>query len=300
MSIFETIESAANNVISKIPFGTEVGQVIDDMYDKIVVSPMEVEGVNNIFIFDIPQSEAVKLSKDITDHWTENGGYINDHAVEKPAEITLSGMVGELADFYKKNTVLGKIGGLARNLNNRLTALGGQLGVLGDDLTPQAQQIAQKILNETQQAAKAAEQIQQRYDNIKNAFTGVTKQSRQQEAYNKLAALYSKGSLLQVATPWIVLKNMTIDEIEFTQDEDTKDITNITIHLKELRISNIKVTKLTPSTPANIVQSAPLIDLGFTEAIPNANMTVVDVIPEGTKNLLRENGIIKQLYGNLL
>jgi hypothetical protein len=291
MSIFETIESAANNVISKIPFGTEIGKIVDSTY-KAIVKPMEVSGLSDIFVFDVPQSEVIKLSKDITDHWTEDGKWVNDHAVEKPAEITLSGMVGELIGFYEKENFFGKIDAVSGELSNRLTALGGALGVLGDDLAPQAQQIMQRILRDTQQAAKAAEQIQQRYDNIKNAFTGVTKQSRQREAYAKLYASWKEGTLLEVATPWTVLKNMTIDEIEFSQNEDTKDIMNITIHLKELRISNIKVTELTPFTPANIVQSAPPVNLGIIEAIPNANITVIDVIPEGTKNFLREKKII--------
>ncbi|GBR74827.1 hypothetical protein NO1_1935 [Candidatus Termititenax aidoneus] len=233
-TIFQQVQDTAKNALSG------VNKFIDDTY-KVIVKPADTKGING-FVFDIPQETSLTKSKDITDHWTEDGQWVNDHAAKKPVEISMSGQVGELVDYLHKNTSFGKIGEAAGSLNNRLTAIGGTLGALGMDMSPQVVQTAQKILYDTQQVAKTADQIQHRAQNIVDAVRSVQKVGHQKEIYTELNALYEQDALLEVDTPWESFSNMAITELSVVEDEETQSITNISITLKEVRIAEIEIT----------------------------------------------------------
>jgi hypothetical protein len=262
MSI-ETIVSQANNFASSAY--DKVNNLVDNIY-KAIVEPEKKEGIEG-WVFDIPQSEAVAHSKDITDHWTEDGRWVNDHAAFKPATITLSGVVGELVDYYKKNTVLGKVAGRVGAISNRLTALGGTLGLLEADMTPSQRQEAHKVLRDIENKTRLADQLQKRGENIMNFVNSVTQQSRQIDVYNKLYALYLSNELVSVNTPWGEFKNMAITEISFSSEEDSEHISNITISLKELRIAEVKVTNFKNNlfAPRTEMQNAESVNHGMIE-----------------------------------
>jgi hypothetical protein len=265
MSI-NTIISGASQYISDLAPVKKVNELIDEVYSLAVLKPAGSADIGGDgWVFDIPQNERIKHSRDTTDHWTENGLYLNDHSVKKPLEITLSGMVGALVDFYRKKTTFGKIEGLAGALGNRLTALGGTLGLLGDDLTQQAQQKMQKLLRDVEMAASTAKQLQQRGENIVNAISGVTKESRIKEQYDKIYALYAEDALFTVSTAFGQFDNMSITELSISSLDETEHAANITVSLKQLRIAEIEIVSFKDNqfAPANQMQSAKAVNIGM-------------------------------------
>ena len=262
---------------------SKVNGIIDAAYGMLaVVKPREATIGGEGWVFDIPKNEELRHARDITDHWTESGSYLNDHAATKPLEITLSGLVGTLVDFYKKNSVLGKIEGMAGNLSNRLTALGGTLGIMGVEMSPQAQQTAHKILRDIEMAANTAQQIQKRGENIVNGLLGIQQIDHIREQYNKLFALYETKELLTVITPWGEFNDMAITEISISSEEDTEHIANISITLKQLRIAEVEIKPFTHLSSRVDIQNAGMVNAGMIEG----NKTALKQIVSGGRSLL--------------
>lgn len=195
-----------------------------------IVSPKHAEGING-WVFDIPKSEQVRLVSDITDHYMEDNSHINDHVVDRPSEITLSGLIGELV--YRKPT------GFGADLNffsGSLSVVDAYLG----DYSPQELQKQQNLLGEIQKNNTFVKQIVDKTSNIVKSFSGDGQsKSLQQVAYNELKALKDNRSLLKVQTPFAYFENMFIQEIIFVQGEDSDSYCDITINLKEMRFAEI-------------------------------------------------------------
>ena len=242
-------------------------KLFNDMVNGQNQAVVRVAGASGLegWLFDIPQEETLKLSKDITDHYTEDGSFLNDHRVIQPKTITLRGLVGELVDFYKDNSVIGKVEGFTGALTNRLSTIEAySYGYL----SPQALQTARQITAKAQYAVAQVKALQQRSESVIGFFReqGETK-TKQQQAYDKLSALYKTDQLLTIETPWTPMENMMIQELSFAQREDSKDESEITITLKEIRIAAV----ITTSFDADLfptrteIQQAPQSDNGIQE-----------------------------------
>ena len=231
--------------------------------NQAVVRAAGASGIEG-WLFDISQEESLKLSKDITDHYTESGQFLNDHRVIQPKTITLRGLVGELVDLYKDNTKLGKVEGFTGALTNRLSTVEAySFGYL----SPQALQTARQITAKAQYAVSQAKAIQQRAKNVMGFFEEQSEtKTRQQKALDDLSALYYTDELLTIETPWGFLENMMIEELSFVQKEDTKDETEISITLKEVRTTKVITVNFDEDLfVRNEIQQAPQSDNGIQE-----------------------------------
>jgi hypothetical protein len=217
----------------KIQTTLNVGDYLNKRISAIV-SPKSAEGISG-WVFDIPKSEQVKISNDITDHYMEDNSFINDHVVRKPIEITLSGLIGELV--YKKPSGFGA----------DLSFLSGSLSTIDSymgDYSPQQLQKQQNLLGEIQKNYNFTNQIVQKTSNMIKAFAGDGQEKTLQElAYNDLLSLMEKNQLLKVQTPFAYFESMLIRDITFVQEEDSDSYSDISITLKEMRFAEISITK---------------------------------------------------------
>lgn len=195
--------------------------------------PPGIEG----FLFDIPETETVKLQAQITSHFTEDNFSIQDHIAFEPITITLTGLVAEL--------VLSR-DAMEEFIQQALDRLG-PLGLLG----PDASASAQRYLSEYSRLKTAAKSALSQFNSLYNALLGTGPmglgdvRSRQQVAYDTLVDLYNRRSLLHCETPWRTFgprddkdtqtPSMVIESLEFFQDADTKDLSRVTVTLKEFR-----------------------------------------------------------------
>jgi hypothetical protein len=217
--------------LNKSRYSPNSGLYLDEK-NKALVTPKNAKGIGG-FVFDIPDRDEITLESDITDHYTEDNSFLNDHKVEKPIIIVLSGFVGELV--YKPTE--GEL--KAQEVTNKLSAVSGFLPEFTSGGTQLLNQAAQIVTG----AITAVNQVIGRTKNIVSVLGGETQEETlQQKAFNTLEALWRSQDLMTCLTPWRYFENMVIRRISFRQDGDTEEITDITVELKEIRTATIKIT----------------------------------------------------------
>ena len=218
---FNTIAQELNNGISS-------GREFADNQVNAILQPKTAEGIGG-FLFDIPREENIELSSDVTDHFTENNSFINDHVVNQPIIVTLSGFQGELK-FERPSG----IAGAAQQLQNRLETVEAYAG----ERTPGFVQQAQSVVGQAQNAIATIDQTIDRAQNLVgllgNVGDGLT---RQQQAYGELNALRLAKTPVTLQTPWRYFDSMIITSISFVQPENSADISEISVSLKEFRVA---------------------------------------------------------------
>ena len=219
-----------NNIRSE-KLGATDSQTYLDTKNSTILKPKSAEGISG-FIFDIPDTESINLTADITDHFTESNSFLNDHIVIKPDMITLSGFVGELK-FRPPEGIPGAV----EEIQNRLQIIPAYLG----DLTPGAQQTAARAVATAQTVISGINQTIDRVENLVGFFAGEeAPETEQQKAFNTLDALRRNGEVLTVQTPWKYFDSVMIQSIAFSQDGNSQEISDISVTLKEIRIADIK------------------------------------------------------------
>ncbi len=247
---FNPIEAAAQLVNPKL------SESYLDARANVILAEKGKEGLEG-FLFDLPDTESVTLSADMTDHYTEDNSFLQDHRVIKPAQITISGFVGELV--YKKPTGLL---GVISAIGNRLNAVGAFLG----DQTPQAVQLAQKAAAQAQAAIGAASNTVGKAKSLIGAFKGAEPEpTKQQVAYKELESLFRESRMLTLQTPWNFFDNLMITFIGFSQGSESEGMSDIQITLKEIRIARTKTADFnTEVFNRSQIQESESEDLGNT------------------------------------
>ncbi len=221
-----------------------------------ILQPKTAEGISG-FIFDIPDTETLRLQSDITDHFTENNSFINDHIVRKPVMITLTGFIGE--QVFRPPA---GFPGAAQEISNRLSTVPAYLG----DLTPGAVQVAQETVQKAQSVMSGINQAIDRVQNLVEAFDGLgSEDTLQKKAYRTLFALWKSADLVTVQTPWNYYDNMVIQSISFRQDGDSKFISDISVTLKEFRVAEVRTVNYDDNQfpPREEIQSGEVEDQGI-------------------------------------
>lgn len=219
---------------------------IQNSFNKYIVRPINNFGLAG-FIFDVEDDTTLSLSSDITDHYTEDNAAVQDHWAIKPVKLTLKNYVGELV--YRTN----------------------------DEGERPEQQLAQKLTvlnNYLPQISRAAEQVKKLLDPVNINFNtisalttttganlwGLTKninpaQSRQERAFRFFEALQEQKILVSVQTPYKYLASMAIESVTAKQAGESKDISNFSITLKQIRtvstrrIQNPQLSSVGPNQP---------------------------------------------------
>ena len=134
-------------------------------FDEKSQAAMFTYGIRGIsgWVFDIPTGESLTSKTDVSKHYMESGAVINDHAINEPDEITLTGLIGELVYRAPQG-----ITGALQNATSRLGAVNAYLG----PFTQGATQKAALIASQAAYIAKQAQAIAKRASNIVDFFGG--------------------------------------------------------------------------------------------------------------------------------
>lgn len=228
---------------------------LSNAFSQYVVSPLNAFGLGG-FIFDIEGEADTRLDSDITDHYVEDNSAVQDHIALKPIRVTLRNYVGELVDRRDNttNTAL-------QQVTQKLTVLNSYLPVL----TPGAQQ-AYDIISGNQSlpspdvlSALSPDNIAQSVSSAADLY-GMAQNllpptTRQQQAYEFFSALRTAKILTAVQTPHAFLTNMVIESIMAIQNPDTKDMSDFTITLKQIRFASTQFTPYISQQGATAAQS---------------------------------------------
>jgi hypothetical protein len=146
------------------------------------------KGIND-FVFDIPLSESITLTAEITDHYTEANIAIQDHVALQPVKVTLTGQVGEL--FNERD----KIFEYAEQAIQKLLQT--------PWLNPEQSRRAVQYLASYNEIKRQVQQTLKIYNTAKKLFgANQVSQTRQQEKYAILEGYFNSRTLCSIVTPW--------------------------------------------------------------------------------------------------
>jgi hypothetical protein len=231
---------------------------------KALIKPKKaIPGIGG-FVFDIPETETVKLQAQITRHYAQDNYSLGDHIAFEPATLTLVGDIGELVMTKSKYEKF------AQQVIDRLSPLSA--------LAPGLSTSASQYLSEISRLKSASESTMKQFDSLADAFgfslrdgegnliVGDTR-SAQQRAYDTLSQMFYGRSEITCETPWrtfgpgdkesqteleiasgVAQRSfghfpMVIESLEFFQDDDTKELSRVTVTLTEFRTVSIDAGK---------------------------------------------------------
>ncbi len=268
-----------------------------------VLRPRGQEGILG-WVFDVPDGERIEASSDITDHFTESNTFINDHVVQKPLRITLSGYIGELvfrlSEASAQSKLLGEGDGGRRpgsiqELSNLLETVEAYAG----EFTPGMVQIAQRALNLADLYESSLNQQIARAQNLVGVVQGslgvpllppipgtnVGTTDRQKRVYQQLESLRTSNQIVTVQTPWQYFDSMMIERISINQGDSTRSWSELQVILKEVRFSDVKTTEFDKNLfpPRVDVQEEDEIDVGRAQTVPDQELksALFTIVVEG-------------------
>lgn len=226
-SFADQVNSSKLNPLNMVTSARSVA----DGIANFVLKPANAKGLTG-FIFDYEGETVVHHQSEITDHYTEQNTFENDHAAQKPARITLRGFVAEVV----ANPNTGLLGAI-NTLQSKLTTLPAILG----KYTPQAvQKIAAAATKATQVVNKVDDAIR-RAQNVVGLVLGSTPAAtKQQKAYQQLFCLWQANAVFTLDTPFNYFRSVMIESMTFVQDETTKEWSEISVTVKEVRFTGVQ------------------------------------------------------------
>jgi hypothetical protein len=201
---------------------------INNVVNQYIVKPSSGSptGIGG-FIFNILDKESIRLTAQITDHYVENNYAYQDHIALQPERFILRGYVGEIADIIPSAAI-----SVLTNINSLAN-----IAPFMNEFSLQASQAYAKISGIASRIGSVINQAQNIFDIFNDNSTF---DSKQQKAYAYFYSLWSSRVLVDVETPYNVLKNMGIEDIEITQNGDSKYISDFAVTFKKIRIATTK------------------------------------------------------------
>lgn len=221
--------AAKYNPLNQVASGR---QYLDTLANQYVLKPVSAQGLAG-FIFDYEGDTEVVAQAEITDHYSEQNSFINDQVAQKPQRITLRGFVAEL----KASPDLG-VTGVLNVLQGKLTTLQAITG----KYTPSVVQKIQAGVTSAQNTVNKIDNTISRAQNLVGLFVGsAAAPTKQQLAYQQLFALFSNNVIFTLSTPFTYFRSVCIEHMTFMQDEFTKDWSEISVTVKEVRFTGTVV-----------------------------------------------------------
>lgn len=265
---------------------------------QYVVTPMNAFGLGG-FVFDIEGEARVELTNEITDHYVEDNGAIQDHIAVKPKKLTLRNYIGELVFRQDKTTDTP-----LQKAVQKLTVLDATLPTLAIG----AQQAYNAIERQAAGTFSAGQAFTAATNTASNLYALVknlvSSTNRQQAASQYFKALRDQKMLFSVQTPFEFMTNMAIETIIAIQPEDSIYISNFSITLKEIRTaSTVSITVGNSNSSAAVQnpadaqgrlseQAAPTVQNGIMAGVDPAGLPTGSPLryPANIQDLMNTDG----------
>lgn len=244
-------------------------------YDDVDATNFDNTGIksnydNVSFIFDLKKDYKFNLSSDITDHYVEDNVAIQDHIGLKPIILDVAGSIGEVD--LESHTAISKYNkNKARNENKIAQEIGKKESFSAADEFNMADSYLGRMGSLTSFAPNIVNQARDIYDSTKNVYntasktfdfvkdptgknkksTGsgftyteeynedVIKSSKQFERINWFKTQWERRASFTIVTPYGVLTDMYILDLNASQPENTRYVTNLNIKFKQIRKAKI-------------------------------------------------------------
>lgn len=176
------------------------------------------------FVMDVPMEDSVKLESDITDHFVEDNTTVQDQIALKPEEVTVHGLVGELAEVTAQEDAIAK----------QVLALPVNVALQPEYTDIQQDELDEEDLEDEQNAS--AQTDTESLDGYFNSRAPKV-DGKQSQAFAYFYQLWKGRQLFTVDTPWGFFTDMAIKSLTATQDATTRLITDFSITFKKMRFA---------------------------------------------------------------
>jgi len=198
-----------------------------DTMANFILKPANAKGLGG-FVFDYEGDTQIIAQAEITDHYSEQNAFMNDHAAQRPQRITLRGFVAEISQNPDQGVI-----GVLNSIQGKLTSLPAILG----KYTPAA---VQKLATLTTTATSVVNKMDNAISRVQNVLglfgASNAAPSKQQQAYLNLMTLFKNNVVFTLDTPFTYYQSVMIEQVIFVQDEFTKEWSDIVVTVKEIRI----------------------------------------------------------------
>lgn len=231
----------------------------------IVVNIIGATGIAG-FKFHVPQTEMVNFENEVTDHYTDTNSAIQDHIVQKPITITVSGLVGDY--FYSNNEIEDMVALITPTL------------ALVKEFLPNITDKTVKRLTDAQSSHINLPNIQIPDENVylqlrseKNfefnivdlfkLFQNLYKiKSAQTRAFIFFECLWKSRARFSVETTWKRYDNMIVQRVQAKRDNNA-DITEFSITFKQISLVGVYTETIEQSANRMIQARSPIANKGL-------------------------------------
>lgn len=197
--------------------------------NRAVIAPAGVAQIG-AFAFSYQGQAEADLSNEITDHWVESNTTVQDQIGVKSNVIILSGYVSELT---LQASIAAQINAVIGTVENGLTQVDAYLGTY----TPGTTDAILTAITQVQNVVTQIEQAASRAAQIASFFQAGPAMNKQQAAFAELSSLRAARILFTVYTPFQVFFNMAIMDLRAVQSEKTNTMSNFTVTMKQIQLS---------------------------------------------------------------
>lgn len=230
--------------------------------------------------FGICTQNNLSLKSDITNHYTEENYWINDHWAINPPQYTLSGLIGELIYTVpegwaqKIESLYGPTGlGLLSVLSPTLGSY--TSGIL--NVTRKVQSVVNKYINIAKQSANKIKDFA-----LKKAGITVVKKTNQRRVLDELENLMNNRILVNVVTPYGTYNRLAIVAINIRQNENTRFISDVEITFQKWRSVD--------ESYADVNSEKMLADVAAAQKAPEKQKGLIGTVKSNI-NLFKQNDL---------
>lgn len=271
---------------------------IKSSFDQYIVRPSADFGLGG-FVWDIEGDSTISLNADITDSYVEDNSAIQDHIAIRPKRVILRNYVGELVNRLDPSSQTG-----LQKVVQKLTIIDGYLPQLSA-AAAQAKSVYQSLINMGSFTSSGLTNLADSTSLSDLAdLWGLVKnlthpQTEQEKAYMYFKALHEQKILVSVQTPHEFMTNMAIETVIAYQDKVTKDISDFTISMKQIRFAKVKTAPFDQSkfdsrssqqisdtsTGGKLQGTATTIDPSSTPPVQSSSLTPNQVLSQAGINV---------------
>lgn len=195
------------------------------------------------FLFTFEMENKVKLQSEYPDSFLETNTFIQDHAVNKPAMVTVRAKIGEVV------LVNPPLFPVVAQIQSALQ--------LVSSFAPAFSESATNVINQAaaayQQASAAVNGAVQAWANLTGSSANIVtpggelvsaSQNQQQQMFSQIYGFWNQQTnqaapcLWTIQSPWALWSPMGLVDAEITQGEDTETMSEFLLTFKQIRILN--------------------------------------------------------------
>lgn len=231
----------------------------------IVVNIIGATGIAG-FKFHVPQTEMVNFENEVTDHYIDTNSAIQDHIVQKPITITVSGLVGDY--FYSNNEIedmvalitptLALVKEFLPNITDRTVkrltdAQSGHINL------PNIQIPDENVYLQLQSKKNFEFNIVDLFKLFQNLYKIKSAQTR---AFIFFECLWKSRARFSVETTWKRYDNMIVQRVQAKRDNNA-DITEFSITFKQISLVGVYTETIEQSANRMIQARSPIANKGL-------------------------------------